>query len=175
MKRALRGLRALRAWVRRQPPAPAPEPSAPLPAKPRELGRLGPYRDGAEREEADLAPDSRSSWPGPLARFEGYEVLHTDRGPPGYARQLIMPPGRPGERLSLACFDARTVDDDPYFALAFDETRIHALLRHPRLARLLGLGRDGGIYWHLAAYPPGITLTRVLRARRQGERLPLLP
>jgi serine/threonine protein kinase len=163
MKRALL---ALRSWLRRRGPAPPP-PQEPLPpeppAEPRPSG--GPYREAAE-----VPPKEPMSWPAGHRRFAGFEILETDRSLPGCVRHLVLAPERAGGRLSVACFDAKTVGHDQFFAMRFDEAGIYTRLRHPRLARVLELGHDEEGYWYLSEYPAGVTLARRLR---EAPRVPL--
>ena len=136
-------------WLRGEPePVIVREDRPEDPALPRD-----PYRSGARRVGGSLTPSR-------LERFAGYGVLRTFDGDDlDYARHLLEAPD--GERLALSCFDVDDAAADPFFRLRFDEARVLLRLRHPSLARVIELGREGDVCWHLAAYPHGLTLAEL--------------
>lgn len=131
----------------------------------------GPYRHAA------VVPSLPRSLPLPtslrLPRFAGYEVVATlERDGERYARYLLKPPGAAEPSCAVACF---AVDGDhPVFERCFDEARVATRLRHRNLGRLLDLGRDGEIWWHLCEYSGGETLHGILTKIRYGAAPPSL-
>jgi eukaryotic-like serine/threonine-protein kinase len=125
----------------------------------------GPYRHAAG---APPLPTSLR-----LPRFAGYEVVATlESDGERYARYLLKPPGPAEPGFAVACF---AVDEDrPYFEMSFDEARLATRLQHRNLGRLLDLGRDGDIWWHLCEYSRGETLQGILTQIRYGAAPPSL-
>lgn len=157
-------LGSLLGWLRKRTSAPPEE--APAGRGP---GGQGPYR------HAGTLPLSRSL---PLVmslpRFAEYEVVATleesDGG--GYARYLLKPWGAAEPSCAVACF---AVDEDHlFFEMCFDEARVVTRLQHSNLGRLLDIGRDGGIWWHLCEYSHGETLQGILTKIRHGAAPPSL-
>jgi serine/threonine-protein kinase len=148
-------------WLRTPPAALSAEP----PSGPVTRGE-GPYRRAAPA--ASSAPASLVDG---IARFRDLPVLETfATDGAGYARYIVHPPG--GPRCAVACFELPD-DYDAFFAARFDDLRILTrLVRHPAVARVLELGQEDDLCWHLAAYPPGKTLRDVEAQVRYGAAAP---
>lgn len=150
---ALGVLYALRRWLGRAPPRPAPPPS-PLPPAPPPLE--SPYRRAA-------TPAPRL-WPAGLGPLWGFEIVGTlESEGEEYARHFVVAPAAPERRLCLTCFSTRGIEE-PHASMWATDLAVMKHLDHPKIGRLLDIGHEREVVWMLSEYPRGVTLA-TLRAR----------
>jgi serine/threonine-protein kinase len=81
---------------------------------------------------------------------------------------------RPPRLLAVKRILPTLAEDRGLVAMFLDEARIAAQLRHPGIAAIHDLGREGEAYWIAMEYVAGRTLRALLdRLRERGERLPI--
>ena len=77
-------------------------------------------------------------------------------GPGGFERRVALKRPLP-----------HVADDPELVAMFLDEARLAANLRHPHIAQVLEVGRDGGSYFIAMEYIDGVSLRTLLRANRR--------
>jgi serine/threonine-protein kinase len=82
--------------------------------------------------------------------------------------------GDPGRLHAVKRILPTLAEDRQLVAMFLDEARIAAQVRHPGIAAIHDLGRQGDAYWIAMEYVAGVTLRALLdRTRAAGERLPV--